>query len=171
MSRHATNPAVSRLRIEAIRKVVMASPYSWGDPPSLIQLPNSATPLPNNPWASTSNIAGSPANRTMSWKDWTLEALLSRGFEEVDRIAANSPNLLDVIREHEESGEPVIIEGLHKERQWDADLFSLEKFQALSLNDGGVFSFYSLARSNYFYQTSKFATSAIEPIGRSRSPS
>jgi hypothetical protein len=125
--------------MEDIRKAVMVSPYRWGDPPPseppLMRLPNSATTTR----VATTNPVIPPLNRLMSWTDCTLGDLLAQGFVAVDRVAANAPNLHQVIRECEEKGEPVIIEGLNKGPQWDVDLFSLEKFQALSPNHGKVF--------------------------------
>lgn len=72
---------------------------------------------------------GDDVSPAISSRDWTLQGLLRRGkrFKQVKRIPASWPEaqLLSAIEQHEQSGEPLIIEGWHQQRNWPRDLFDI----------------------------------------------
>ncbi|KAI0273333.1 hypothetical protein BC834DRAFT_816741 [Gloeopeniophorella convolvens] len=59
---------------------------------------------------------------------WTLDGLVSSGerFRAIPRVPASDPNLDAVLRKHEESGIPLVIEGLHERSGWPSDMFNTD---------------------------------------------
>ncbi|KAG1756605.1 uncharacterized protein EDB91DRAFT_1041222 [Suillus paluster] len=61
-------------------------------------------------------------------KGWTFTELVKKApnFRPVDRVHFEDPTLTQTIRMHEDSGNPLIIEGFHEHESWPADLFTLD---------------------------------------------
>ena len=59
---------------------------------------------------------------------WTLDGLISKGrrFLEIPRVSVSDKNLEVIIRAHESSGVPLVIEGMHEHRAWPAAIFNTE---------------------------------------------
>ena len=68
----------------------------------------------------------------ISTAGWTFDGLLVAGqrFREVPRISIDSDNLQAVLDEHEKSGVPLIVEGLHNRPEWPRDIFNPDWFSA-----------------------------------------
>jgi hypothetical protein len=152
-----------RLHLEDIRKGYGAAGYSWDDPPAARTLDavmqDLRTGAQVQPGKKLPPVGIRKAPRRLSamvraggddlpspyrgrktlitTKDWTLENILSRGtnIEPVDRVASDHSCLEAQIREHERGGLPLIIEGVHHHRRWNARLLTAESFQALSAGE------------------------------------
>lgn len=59
---------------------------------------------------------------------WSLEGLILRGshFLKVPRISVLDKNLEVIIRAHENSGVPLVIEGMHQHQAWPATIFNTQ---------------------------------------------
>ena len=59
---------------------------------------------------------------------WTLDGIISKGchFFEVPRISVSDKNLEVIIRAHEASGVPLVIEGMHEHQAWPATIFDTQ---------------------------------------------
>ncbi|CAL1704721.1 unnamed protein product [Somion occarium] len=75
---------------------------------------------------------GTPLSPSVSTKDWTLHGLLREGkrFQEVPRISASSPHLIERIKAFEMDGIPLVIEDWHKETNWPTAMFSVDWLMA-----------------------------------------
>lgn len=65
-----------------------------------------------------------------STRNWSLQGILSQGsnFRAADRVSALSTTLHEAIDHHEREGLPLVIEDLHKRRQWPHHIFTLDQF-------------------------------------------
>lgn len=77
----------------------------------------------------------------ISTKGWSLKGLLDEydNFYPVDRISAAASNLQETLKEHEETGIPLVVEGFHELSGWPTDLFSLNGFCEYSESKGVLF--------------------------------
>ncbi len=59
---------------------------------------------------------------------WTLDGLISKGcrFLEIPRVSVSDKNLEVIIRAHESSGVPLVIDGIHEHRAWPATIFNTQ---------------------------------------------
>ncbi|KAF8265954.1 hypothetical protein EI94DRAFT_1587226 [Lactarius quietus] len=59
---------------------------------------------------------------------WTLDGLVSKGcnFVKIPRVSVSDKNLEVIIRAHESSGVPLVIEGMHEHRAWPATIFNTQ---------------------------------------------
>ena len=57
---------------------------------------------------------------------WTLDGLISQGsrFLKIPRVSVSDKNLEVMIRAHEASGVPLVIEGMHEHRAWPTTIFN-----------------------------------------------
>ncbi|KAF9526976.1 hypothetical protein CPB83DRAFT_870188 [Crepidotus variabilis] len=72
----------------------------------------------------------SAAKLAVSTRGWSFQGLIesSSNFYAVDRVSASSHNLQEALKNHEEDGIPLVVEGFHKLKAWPYGLFSLENF-------------------------------------------
>jgi hypothetical protein len=65
-----------------------------------------------------------------SCSGWTLETIIAEAkcFKPVPRVSITSPNFLEFLRSHENSGEPSIVEGFHESSSWPEALFTPDAF-------------------------------------------
>ncbi|CAA7271539.1 unnamed protein product [Cyclocybe aegerita] len=70
----------------------------------------------------------------ISTNGWSLDGLLARGnnFHHARRVRATSSQLSDILKDHEQNGIPLVVEGLHEHRNWKKDMFALERFESES---------------------------------------
>jgi hypothetical protein len=68
------------------------------------------------------------AGPSLTSAGWSLEGLISKGchFLEIPRVSVSDKNLEVVIRAHEGSGVPLVIEGMHEHRAWPATMFNTQ---------------------------------------------
>lgn len=65
-------------------------------------------------------------------RDWTVDGLVEQGgkhFRPVTRVSAfdKSPDeIRRVVEDYERSGQPLIVQDLHKSKHWPADIFNVE---------------------------------------------
>jgi hypothetical protein len=67
----------------------------------------------------------------ISTESWSLESILARSknFHKVSRVSVASQSaLLAAVDHHEETGIPLIVEGLHMLETWNSDLFNVDTF-------------------------------------------
>jgi hypothetical protein len=59
---------------------------------------------------------------------WSLNNLATRGrrFHQVPRVSVSDQNLEATIRNHEASGVPLVIEGMHEQDTWPAAMFDIQ---------------------------------------------
>ena len=59
---------------------------------------------------------------------WSLNELVTRGrrFREIPRVSVSDQNLGVTIRQHEASGVPLVIEGMHKHETWPVAMFDIQ---------------------------------------------
>lgn len=59
---------------------------------------------------------------------WSLNQLVTRGprFREIPRVSVSDQNLEVIIRQHETSGVPLVIEGMHEHETWPAATFDIQ---------------------------------------------
>ena len=142
--------------LEDIRQRFMALDCNWGDPPpttsllgSLIRSPNAVSDAVRNSGHIESqkvmqqfnNVPHRSKAFTTTWC-WTLDGLISRAenFYNVPRVSSDCLSLLENIRSHEESGVPLVIENIHRQKDWQPELFHVDKFQELGSSAGGLVS-------------------------------
>ena len=73
----------------------------------------------------------------ISTKGWTLDSLINKSinFHRVPRVSVLSHSLLQYIIDYEIYGVPLVIEGCHKHKNWNADEFTLDSFTSAT-SDG-----------------------------------
>lgn len=59
---------------------------------------------------------------------WSLTGLITQGhnFREIPRVSVSDKNLDAIIRNHESSGVPLVIEGLHDHQAWPNAMFDIQ---------------------------------------------
>ena len=64
----------------------------------------------------------------LSSAGWSLSELVVKGlqFHEVPRVSVSDRNLDAIIRKHETSGVPLVIEGMSEHRAWPSDMFDIQ---------------------------------------------
>jgi methionine synthase II (cobalamin-independent) len=79
----------------------------------------------------------------MATKGWSLDSLISssRTFRAVDRVPASSSELSEVIKDHERTGLPLVVEGFHRHENWPTKMFTIEGFEKYSESSGIYFAF------------------------------
>ena len=62
---------------------------------------------------------------------WSLNQLIARGprFREIPRVSVSDQNLEVTIHQHETSGVPLVIEGMHEHETWPAATFNIQWLQ------------------------------------------
>ena len=62
---------------------------------------------------------------------WSLNQLVTRGprFREIPRVSVSDQNLEATIHQHETSGVPLVIEGMHEHETWPTATFDLQWLQ------------------------------------------
>lgn len=140
--------------MEERRKMLIAANPTWGDAPpqnappqrtqDQLQPPNhdpgnagrAQSALDTGTPCNMSSVLfdrATPAKSFVSSKDWNLSGLIqsSPNFRQVPRVSASHSvaQVQAAIDEFEHTGEPLIIEGLHKHPGWRRDLFDIEWFR------------------------------------------
>jgi len=59
---------------------------------------------------------------------WSLNQLVTRGprFREIPRVSVSDQNLEATIHQHETSGVPLVIEGMHEHETWPTTTFDIQ---------------------------------------------
>ena len=77
-----------------------------------------------------SSKATGPSPASVPSSQWDLENVFRQGknFKNIRRVSALSSKeeVESVIKEHDESGEPLIIEGFHELKSWPHEVFSID---------------------------------------------
>lgn len=111
--------------------------------PSTLAVSDEAGPSTTN--ATPRREHPSPATQSAAsdfGADWTLEGILKKGsrLKLVPRVSAlDQEAMTKAIKEHERSGVPLIIEGWHKHRGWEAGLLDIEWLLRNKGNEGKYF--------------------------------
>ncbi|KAI0277228.1 hypothetical protein BGY98DRAFT_1089999 [Russula aff. rugulosa BPL654] len=69
-----------------------------------------------------------PPESLLTSAGWSLNGLLTQGdrFREIPRISVSDKNLDATIRDHESSGVPLVIEGMHEHQAWPTAMFDIQ---------------------------------------------
>jgi hypothetical protein len=69
-----------------------------------------------------------PQDPFLTSAGWSLNGLLARGrrFREIPRVSVSDQSLDVTIRQHEASGVPLVIEGMHKHETWPIAMFDIQ---------------------------------------------
>jgi hypothetical protein len=69
-----------------------------------------------------------PPESLLTSAGWSLNGLLTQGdrFREIPRISVSDKNLDATIRDHESSGLPLVIEGMHEHQAWPTAMFDIQ---------------------------------------------
>jgi hypothetical protein len=69
-----------------------------------------------------------PRDPFLTSAGWSLNELLARGrrFREIPRVSVSDQCLDVIIRQHETSGVPLVIEGMHKHETWPIAMFDIQ---------------------------------------------
>lgn len=69
-----------------------------------------------------------PAEPLLTSAGWSLNGLISQGhrFHEIPRVSVSDKNLHATIRNHESSGVPLVIEGMHEHQAWPTAMFDIQ---------------------------------------------
>jgi hypothetical protein len=69
-----------------------------------------------------------PRDPFLTSAGWSLNELLTRGrrFREIPRVSVSDQNLELTIRQHEASGVPLVIEGMHEHETWPTATFDIQ---------------------------------------------
>ena len=69
-----------------------------------------------------------PQDPFLTSAGWSLNELVTRGprFREIPRVSVSDQNLEATIRQHEASGVPLVIEGIHKHETWPIAMFDIQ---------------------------------------------
>ena len=59
----------------------------------------------------------------------------------MDRVSASSIELCQVIKDHEHTGLPLVIEGFHEHESWPTKMFTIEGFEECSESSGIRYGF------------------------------
>ena len=145
------------MTFEERRKKLKLGGHNWGDLPQ--QLPhhventnNKARAMPLAQFGlecasmPTSKVKRatksiSPFRLPITTVGWSLSNILesSNAFLPVPRIACNKVDMQTEIDNHEKSGVPVIIEGLHEHTKWPKELFNIDSFKQEVKGEVGSF--------------------------------
>lgn len=162
---------------EDTRRRLMSRPFGWGDCPptqshggqnheearareSNIALASATvettfqTDSSSDPIALEMQVIRPPppmSNDGFTCRGWSLENLLSSGknFHPVKRVSStDTAEVLDAIQHHEDSGEPLIIEGYHTHPDWPQEEFGIDWFREHS-QEGEMmdFSYFFLCKN------------------------
>ncbi|KAJ3503771.1 hypothetical protein NLJ89_g8285 [Agrocybe chaxingu] len=73
----------------------------------------------------------------ISTDGWSLDGLLAQGknFRHIRRVRAASSRLSEILKDHEQNGIPLVVEGLHEHRKWKNDMFTMECFERESASE------------------------------------
>jgi len=68
-----------------------------------------------------------PQDPFLTSAGWSLNELLARGrrFREIPHVSVSDQSLDVIIRQHEASGVPLVIEGMHKHETWPTAMFDI----------------------------------------------
>jgi hypothetical protein len=69
-----------------------------------------------------------PAESLLTSAGWSLNGLIAQGhrFREIPRVSVSDQNLDATIRNHESSGVPLVIEGMHEHQAWPTTMFDIQ---------------------------------------------
>lgn len=69
-----------------------------------------------------------PPEPLLTSAGWSLKELITQGhrFREIPRVSVSDKNLDETVRNHESSGVPLIIEGMHEHQAWPTAMFDIQ---------------------------------------------
>lgn len=69
-----------------------------------------------------------PPEPLLTSAGWSLNGLIMQGhrFREIPRVSISDKNLDATIRNHESSGVPLVIEGMHEHQAWPTAMFDIQ---------------------------------------------